>query len=145
MGAILRRVLVAIILTMMAFTVSAAQLTTQSYVLDIVRKTVTITDGTILGSAVVSIYDNSNGFMLYQAGNTALGGTPSTAPIYTLQVSADGTNWQSTATTFTPTAAGFFSAIAVNPFAKFARLIVSTASSGGTPYGVSWLMISGTN
>jgi len=95
-------------------------------------------------STVTSVA-NIEGCKNVMVGGLFTGGTPSVAPIYTLQVSADGTNWQSTATTFTPTAAGFFSAVSVNPFAKFSRLIVSTASSGGTAYGVSWLMISGTN
>lgn len=73
------------------------------------------------------------------------GGTPTTAPVYTLQVSNDGTNWISTATTFTPTAAGTFGATATGLAWRYARLIVSTASSGGTAYTVGKVGIYGLN
>ena len=73
------------------------------------------------------------------------GGTPTTAPVYTLQVSQDGTNWFTTATTISPTAAGTFAANYSGGAYRFARLIVTTASSGGTPYGVTYTAINGTN
>lgn len=74
------------------------------------------------------------------------GGTPSTAPVYTLQLADDPAGpWFSTSTTMSPTAAGAFRATAANVSARFARIIVSTASSGGTPYGVTYTSIYGIN
>ena len=69
------------------------------------------------------------------------GGTPVVAPIYSLQVSNDLTNWYTTAVVMTPTAAGTFLSTATNACYKYARLIVTTASSGGTPYGVTYTSI----
>ena len=71
------------------------------------------------------------------------GGTPTTAPVYTLQVSQDATNWISTACTMSPTAAGTFGATITNMCWRYARLIVTTASAGGTPYGVTYTAING--
>ena len=73
------------------------------------------------------------------------GGIPTTAPVYSLQVSQDATNWFTTATTISPTAAGTFGANYSGGAWRFARLIVTTASSGGTPYGVTYTSINGTN
>jgi hypothetical protein len=70
------------------------------------------------------------------------GGTPTTAPVYTLQVSQDATNWKSTSCTMSPTAAGTFSSdLALTGCYRYARLIVTTASSGGTAYGVTYTAI----
>ena len=73
------------------------------------------------------------------------GGTPTTAPVYALQISQDLTNWFTTSTTITPSAAGMFAATLNGVSARYARLIVTTASSGGTPYGVTYTAINGTN
>jgi hypothetical protein len=71
------------------------------------------------------------------------GGTPTTAPIYSLQLSDDLTNWITTSCTLSPTAAGAFKSVSMGTPAKYARLIVSTASSGGTAYGLTYMMIQG--
>lgn len=73
------------------------------------------------------------------------GGTPTTAPVYALQTSDDATNWFTTATTISPTAAGTFRATATNVCARYARLIITTASAGGTAYGVTYTSIYGIN
>ena len=73
------------------------------------------------------------------------GGTPTTGPTYTLQLSQDASNWFSTTSTITPgTVAGTYMTTLSNVCARYARLIVSTASSGGTPFTVSYLGINGT-
>ena len=73
------------------------------------------------------------------------GGTPTVNPVYTLQLSMDATNWQSTTTTIVPTTAGCFMASLSNVTARYARLIITTASSGGTPWACTYTSIYGTN
>ena len=70
------------------------------------------------------------------------GGTPTIAPIYTLQVSNDTANWKSTTCTMTPTSSGYFTSdIQLTGCYRYARLIVSTASTGGTPYTATYTAI----
>jgi hypothetical protein len=111
--------------------------------------TSTVINGVNTASTLVSTSSNSvtSPFVIdkcktISAGGVFTGGTPSTAPIYTLQVSNDLVNWKNTTCTFTPTAAGYFSSdIQLTGAYHYARLIVSTASSGGTPYGVTYTAI----
>ena len=76
---------------------------------------------------------------------TFVGGTPTTAPVLTLQFSQDGLNWWNTTATITPTAAGVFAASVNFVAAKYARLIVSTASAGGTAYTLGAVGINAQN
>lgn len=109
-------------------------------------------NGTGFTSTLVSTTLNSvsavalvEGCKVLTVGGVFTGGTPTTAPVYTLQISQDGTNWFSTTTTFSPTAAGTFMATLNGVAARFARLTVTTASAGGTAYGVTKTFINGTN
>ena len=76
---------------------------------------------------------------------TLAGGTPSTEPVIALQLSQDGTNWWTSTATMTPAAAGTLMASLANFPAKYARLIVTTASAGGTPYTISNCGVYGLN
>ena len=76
---------------------------------------------------------------------TFVGGTPTTAPIITVMLSMDGTNWFASGSTFTPTAAGVFGVTLNTNAWKFAQLKVTTASSGGTPYTLGAVGINGVN
>ena len=71
------------------------------------------------------------------------GGTPTTPPIYALQLSMDGTNWNTQTATFSPTAAGYFGATIANVCARYARIVTTQASAGGTPYGCTYTAING--
>ena len=109
-----------------------------------------IINGTTYTSALVSTTLNSTSAVAIMEGCSAIeltgvftGGTPTTAPIYTLQVSMDATNWLNTKTTLSPTAAGTFAATYNGSPYKYARVIVSTASAGGTPYGVTYIALNG--
>ena len=113
--------------------------------------TISVIDGATVSTTLVSTTLNStsspleiDGCTRFTVGGVFTGGTPTTAPVYTLQVSNDNANWKNTTCTFTPTAAGYFdnSITLTGPY-RYARLIVSTASSGGTPYGVTYTFISG--
>ena len=65
---------------------------------------------------------------------TVTGGTPTTNPVVTLQLSQDGVSWYNSTVTMTATSASTFMAGLSNMPSKYARFIVSTASSGGTAY-----------
>ena len=73
------------------------------------------------------------------------GGTPTTNPVYTLMVSNDLTNWQSTSAVFTVNAAGLFTAFLSNSCWRYAQIKVTTASSGGSAFGCTWTELYGTN
>jgi hypothetical protein len=88
---------------------------------------------------------NIEGCKLISISGVFSGGTPGTAPVYTLQVSNDTTNWISTSASFSPSAAGTFGAVMSNSCWRYARLIISTASATGTPYTVAKTEIYGTN
>lgn len=62
------------------------------------------------------------------------GGTPTTQPVVTLQLSLDGINFYNTSAVITAAGAGTYSASLSNTAARYARAIVTTASSGGTAY-----------
>lgn len=101
---------------------------------------VSTTAGSTSGVALVE------GCKLITVTGVFTGGTPTVAPIYTLQISDDTINWFTvTGTMITPTAAGTFKATAVNMCARYARLNVTTASTGGIPYGVTYTSIYGIN
>jgi hypothetical protein len=87
---------------------------------------------TTLGSTTTLF--NVEGCLAYTFFVTVTGGVPSTNPVLTIQLSQDGTSWANTSSNVTPTAAGTFMTALSNFPAKYARLIVSTASSGGTAY-----------
>ena len=74
-------------------------------------------------------------------------GLPTTAPVYTLAISQDGTNWSYTTCTMTPgtTANGTYTGSISGISARFAKVAVTTASSGGTAYTCSYVAINGTN
>ena len=76
---------------------------------------------------------------------TLTGGTPTTQPVLTLQLSMDGTNWWNSAATLTATGAGTFVGSLANVPAKYARLIVTTASAGGTAYTLGNVGLYGVN
>lgn len=114
--------------------------------------TASIINGATVASTLVSTAGSSTSGVALIEGCSRIsisgvftGGTPTTAPIYTLQVSQDATNWISTSCTMSPTAAGTFGSTIANMCFRYARLIVSTASSGGTPYGVTYTAINGSN
>ena len=115
--------------------------------------TASIIAGTSYSSTLVSTTLNSTsgvavmeGCKIITMSGVFTGGTPVVAPVYTLQLADDPAGpWFSTSTTISPTAAGAFRATAVNVSARFARIIVSTASSGGTAYGVTYTAIYGIN
>ena len=88
---------------------------------------------------------NVEGCKLLSISGVFTGGTPTTAPIYSLQVSQDATNWITTSCIMTPTAAGCFGATLTNTCWRFARLIVTTASAGGVAYAVTYVGINGSN
>ena len=102
----------------------------------------------LTASSLVSTTLNSTSTPIYIESTKQLtaflvvtGGTPTTNPVYTLQLSPDGTNWFSTTTTLTPTTAGTFMVNTSGYAMRFARFIVSTASSGGTAYTVAQIGI----
>ena len=114
--------------------------------------TASIVNGVTVASTLVSTTLSSTsgvalmeGCKLISISGVFTGGTPTTAPIYTLQVSQDATNWFTTTCTMTPTAAGTFGATLPNACWRYARLIVTTASAGGTAYGVTYTAINGIN
>lgn len=111
-----------------------------------------IINGTTVSSTLVSTTLNSTSGVAIVEGcknitiaGVFTGGTPTTNPTYSLQISQDATNWYTTTTNITPTAAGTFMASIQGICARFARLIVTTASAGGTPYGVTYTSINGVN
>ena len=115
-----------------------------------INPTASLIGGTSTASALVSTtLSSTSGIALIEGCShvtvAALftGGTPSTAPVYGLQVSMNGTDWITLVPTFSPTAAGFFGMTIANICARFARVIITTASSGGTPYGVTYVSING--
>lgn len=67
---------------------------------------------------------------------TVSGGVPGTFPIYTLQVSQDGTNWANTIANCNVNAVGTFMSTLVNQPAKYGRLMITTASATGTPFTI---------
>ena len=101
-------------------------------VINSVAQTASTMVTTVLSS--VSTVFNIEGCNSITAFATFVGGTPTVAPVLTLQYSMDGTNFWNSSLTFTPTAAGAFGISASGVAAKYARLIVSTASTGGTAY-----------
>jgi hypothetical protein len=113
----------------------------------------TVINGATYTSTLVSTVLSSTGSVAVVEGCKILtisgvftGGIPSVAPVYTLLLSQDATNWAFTQTTLSPTGAGtFMSSTTNNICARYAKLYVSTASSGGTPYGVLYTAINGTN
>jgi hypothetical protein len=88
---------------------------------------------------------NIEGCKALTAFATFVAGTPTTAPVLTVQFSMDGTNWWTSANTFTPTAAGVFGVSFTNTAWKYARLLVSTAQVGGTNYTLGAVGINGVN
>jgi hypothetical protein len=76
---------------------------------------------------------------------TFVGGVPTTQPVLTLQLSMDGSTFWNSSATITPTAAGVFMTSLANFPAKYARLIVSTASAGGTAYTLGAVGINAVN
>lgn len=135
---------------------SGASPTTQRYMADIYAATNPFTsniNGTSYASTLVSTTLNSVSAVALMEGckNITLtgvfsGGTPTTGPTYAIQISQDATNWFTTTTTMTPgTTAGTYSATLANTAARFARVIVTVASSGGTPFTVGKISLYGTN
>jgi hypothetical protein len=73
-------------------------------------------------------------------------GTAVVAPVITLEVSNDFTNWYTTATTLTlPLVAGGTSTTVTNIVYKYARAKLTTAQSGGTPVALTYIAIQGVN
>ena len=74
------------------------------------------------------------------------GGTATTAPVLTLQVSDDFTNWVSTGTTLTlPLTAGMAMVTLNGVAAKYVRANLTTAQSGGTAIALSYISFLGLN
>ena len=103
-------------------------------------------------SSLVLTTANSTSTVFYVEGTKALtafvtvtGGTPSTNPVLTLQISLDCVNYGASGVTLTPTAAGTFFGSLANTPARCARFIVSTASSGGSAYTLGNLGINAVN
>ncbi|CAK9250668.1 unnamed protein product [Sphagnum jensenii] len=70
------------------------------------------------------------------------GGTCTTAPVVTVQVSDDFTNWETTTSTLTlPTVAGMTSLNISGLLAKYVRLNLTTAQAGGTPIALTYFSI----
>lgn len=88
---------------------------------------------------------NIDGCKAVTAHVSVTGGTPTTNPVLTLQISQDGVNFANTTVTLTPTSASTYMASLANTPARFARFIVSTASSGGTAYTLTSLGVYGAN
>ena len=112
--------------------------------------TTTLINGATSTSTLVSTTLNSAGAVVNIEGCKLIsisvlttGGTPTTNPIYTLYVGDDMTNMIATNCTVSPTGAGTFGAVMANSCWRYAKLQVTTASAGGTPFGVSWTRIKG--
>lgn len=110
----------------------------------------TVINGTTYTSTLVSTTLSSTSSILIVEGCCSItisgvftGGTPTTAPVYTLQLSNDLTNWVTTSCTMSPTAAGTFYGSYAGAMFRYAQLIITTASAGGTPYGVTYTAING--
>ena len=111
--------------------------------------TASIINGTTYASTLVSTTLSSTsgvaalrGYKTVTIAGLFTGGTPTTAPVYALQVSNDLANWKTTTCTISPTTAGYFTSdITLTGSYQYARLIVTTASAGGTPYGVTYTAI----
>ena len=88
---------------------------------------------------------NVEGCKMLSISGVFTGGTPTTAPVYTLYVGNDTANMLATSCTFSPTGAGTFGATMANVCWKFAKIQVTTASAGGTAYGVTKTQINGSN
>jgi len=71
------------------------------------------------------------------------GGTATTAPVVTLQYSDDFTNWVSGTTLTLPTSAGMTMTTVNNINAKYIRLNLTTAQSGGTAVALTYFSIFG--